>query len=360
MNAALVATPPLNTPANAGTATRPVGLVVVGANFGALIAQNLSAGGPVRVSGICDLNTAAAATLANRLGVPVYDGLDAVLADPTVEAVGVFTGPAGRGRLLERILDAGKHVMTTKPFELVPAEAERAFAAAKRNGRALHLNSPAPVPPTDLRHIRRWLAEADLGRPVSLHARTWADYAEQADGSWRDDPLRCPAGPLFRLGVYFFSDFAGIPGRPVEVHVQHSRLRTGRPTPDNAQISIAYEGGALANIFASFCISDGQAYRDEVVLACERGTIRRWMVRTGNTDMSQDHAVAELQRPGKAPERIVTTPGDFAGWYGWEAFHAAVRGLPGAVMHDAESTINGVRLLDALGRAANSGQVEKV
>jgi predicted dehydrogenase len=314
----------------------------------------------VRVSGVCDLNMDKARALAAELEVPVYAGLEAVLADPTVEAVGVFTGPAGRGRLLERILDAGRHVMTTKPFELDPAEAARALAAAARNGRALHLNSPAPMPSADLAQIRRWMADGRLGRPVSLHARTWADYREQADGSWLDDPMLCPGGPLFRLGVYFLNDFASLPGKPVEVQVQQSRLRTGRPTADNAQISIVYEGGALANIFASFCVGDGHPYRDEVTLACEHGTIRRWMVRTGAIDMSRDHAVVELQRAGEPPEQRVTGPGDYAGWYGWDAFHAAVRGLDGAVMHDAAATLAGVRLLAALKRAALSGRAESV
>ncbi len=338
-------------------AARPLGLVILGANFGAKIARQLAAApGGVRVAGICDLDLAKARALGNELGVPTYGSLDELLADPGVEAIGVFTGPSGRGKLLERILAAGKHVMTTKPFELDPAEAERAFAAAARYGRVLHLNSPAPVPAADLARMRTWLTDYDLGQPVSLHARTWADYREKADGSWYDDPKRCPAGPLFRLGVYFLSDFAGLLGRPLEVQVQQTRVRTGRPTPDNAQMTITYENGALAAIFSSFCIGDGQAYRDELVIGCERGTIRRWMERAGGIEMDQDRAVVELQRPGHPIERLVTAPGDFAGWYGWKAFHAAVRGLPGSVPTNAEATIASVRLLAALGRAALSGQ----
>lgn len=335
---------------------RPVGLVVVGANFGLTIASQLNAaGGPVVVSGVCDLDMDKARQAAGRLGVRAYAGLDAVLDDPAVEAVGVFTGPVGRGRLIERIVGAGKHVMTTKPFELEPAEAARAFDAAERHGRALHLNSPAPCAPADLALIRRVLAGGELGRPVALQARTWADYQEKADGSWMDDPESCPAGPLFRLGVYFLNDFAGLPGRPVEVQVQHTRLRTGRPTADQAQIAIRYDTGALGNIFTSFCVGDGGPYRDEVSLVCERGEIRRWMEREGGVEMRNDRAVVEIRRRGAKVERFEGGPGDFAGWYGWEAFYAAVRGLPGAVMHDRAGTLAGVRLLAALREAARTG-----
>ncbi len=341
-------------------ALQPVSIAILGANFGAKLARQLAGGVcPVKVSGICDLDTAKATALAKELGVRVYATLDDLLADPAVEAVGVFTGPSGRGKLLERIVAAGKHVMTTKPFELDAVAAEQAFAAAARHGRVLHLNSPAPVPAADLAFIRRWMSDGGLGRPVSLHARTWADYQERADGSWYDDPARCPGGPLFRLGVYFLSDFAGLMGRPVEVQVTHARLRTGRPTPDNAQMSIVYDSGALASIFASFCIGDGQPYRDEVVIACERGTIRRWMVREGGDDMDSDRAVVELQRAGQPVERFLTEPGDYAGWYGWTAFHDAVRRLPGSVQADAAATVASVRLLSAMSEAANQGCIVK-
>jgi predicted dehydrogenase len=339
----------------------PVGLVLVGANFGAKIARQLAqVPGQVRVTGVCDLEPTRARELAGELGVRVYATLEDVLSDPTVEAVGVFTGPAGRGGLIERIARAGKHVMTTKPFELQVEAAEGAFAAAERCGRVLHLNSPAPCPAGDAAKIQSWLMSGELGRPVTLQAQTWANYQEVADGSWMDDPARCPGGPLFRLGVYFLNDFAGLLGKPLRVQVQQARVRTGRPTPDNAQISIEYEGGALANIFTSFCVGDGRAYRDEVMIACEKGTVRRWMERAGGVEMDGDRAVVELLRPGAEVDRFVTAAGDYAGWYDWKGFHAAVRGLPGSVARNREATVAGVRLLAAMARSAQSGRSEAV
>ena len=54
-----------------------------------------------------------------------------------------------------------------------------------------------------------------------------------------------------------------------------------RPTADNAQIAIEFENGALANVFASFCVGDGRPWPDEVTLNYERGTIQRCIERTG-------------------------------------------------------------------------------
>ncbi len=342
-------------------ALRPVSTAVVGVNFGARIARSLSTDIPfAQLAGLCDLDTVKTSTLANELGVRAYRDLEDLLSDPAVEAVALFTGPSGRGRLVQRILNAGKHVMTTKPFELDVEEAEAACLTARRCGLALHMNSPAPSPAADMAAIRGWLADGSLGRPIGLQATTWSNYHEKADGCWMDDPVRCPAAPLFRLGVYFLGEFAGLLGRPVKMSVQQSRIRTGRPTADTAQMSLVYENGAMANIFASFCVGDGRPWADEVTLSYEHGRIHRWMERTGELDMSKDRAVVELHRPGKPKVRVETAPGDFTGWYNWKGFQAAVRGEPGSIKLDADSLVMSVRLLSALTRASQSGLVESI
>jgi predicted dehydrogenase len=339
------------------TRLQPVEMALVGANFGAKIARSLgSQSAHIRLQGVCDLDLPRARKLGAELAVPVYDSLEEVLRDPAVEAVGLFTSPTGRGDLLVKILEAGKHVMTTKPFELDESSALRAFDAARLNGVALHLNSPSPIPGSDLAAMQNWVRRGDLGRIVSFQARTWADYREVADGSWLDDPRRCPAAPLFRLGVYFLNDFAALVGEAREVAVQHSRVRTGRPTADNAQISIRFQNGALGHIFASFCVGDDLPYRDEVTLLGEHGRIERWVERTGQIDMSGDHAVAELRLRGRQVQRITTLPGKFAGWYNWQAFQAAIRQEPDSVMQAPEAVLYGVRLLAAVAQSAAEGR----
>ncbi len=338
-----------------------VGLAVVGANFGAGIARRLAQENPfVRVVGICDRNVPLAERLAGELGVPVFASLEALLESADVEAVGLFTPPVGRAALVQAALQGGRHVMTTKPFEMNLESARSVVALARERGLALHLNSPAPVPSEDIQCIEQWVREFDLGRPIGLHAATWASYRETFSGTWYDDPTLCPAAPITRLGVYFLNDFAMFLGEPESVHVMHSRIFTGRPTADNAQISIRFTNGSIASIFASFCVTDGQPWRDEVRLSFERGTVRRWVERTGRSDMADDRAVAELTIAGREVPRFATAPGAFAGWYNWEAFHQAIRGAKDVPLCDSQRLLYGVRLLDALRRSALSGAPEAV
>jgi predicted dehydrogenase len=67
----------------------------------------------------------------------------------------------------------------------------------------------------------------------------------------------------------------------------------------------------------------------------------------------------ELNKPGEF-ERFVTKPGRYAGWYEWEAFQRAVRGEGGVPQQNPEAVLYGLRLLAAVRRSAESGQVERV
>ncbi len=346
---------------SAALQTTPVRLAVVGANFGAGIARHLSRGNPfAKVGAVCDANATRADALGTELGVPVYHCLEATLADPTIEAVALFTPPVERAKLIARILAAGRHVITTKPFELDHAAAAAVLRDAQERRLAVHMNSPAPVPAADIAQIKIWEDKYRLGTPIAMRAATWANYREHPTGSWYDDPARCPAAPILRLGIYFLNDFAALLGTPSRVYVSQARIFTERPTADNAQLVIEFENGALANVFASFCVDDGRPWPDEVIINYERGTICRRIERTGMHDMSGDHAVLELRRPGAEDVRFDTPPGGFAGWYDWETFHDAVRGLNDAPLHNASQVLYGIRLLEAMGRSASSGQPEAV
>jgi predicted dehydrogenase len=335
-------------------------MVLLGLNFGLGIARHILRDVPeIRLVGLCDQDSAKLRTVSAELGIRAYESLDEVLSDPEIEAVGLFTGPLGRAQLIKRVLQAGRHVMTTKPFETDVPEAVHVLEEARERGLVVHLNSPAPVLSDDLLQIHSWVETHGLGRPISLQARTWARYREQANGTWYDDPKLCPVAPILRLGIYFLNDFAPLMGVPRRVHVMQSRLFTGRPTVDHAQASIEFENGSTASVLASFCIEDGKPYQDEVTVNYEKGTIRRRMERKKAPDMSQDLAVLELETPTQTL-RAETRPSHYAGWYEWKSFQEAVRGVPGAPRLNPDGILYGLRLLEAIRRSAESGLPENV
>ena len=75
------------------------------------------------------------ASFAARFPFPVTDDLDALAADPSIEAAMILTPPRTHLPLVERFAAAGKHVLLEKPLEADTARAE-AVVAACRTGRA--------------------------------------------------------------------------------------------------------------------------------------------------------------------------------------------------------------------------------
>jgi predicted dehydrogenase len=338
---------------------KPVRIAIVGLRFGDAMGRLIHDELPCyEIAMVCDQLEERANRLAEHTGARAVFDLEDVLSDASIEAVALFTGPKGRAAIASRILSAGKHLLTTKPFELDAVAQERVLRQAQEAGLVVHLNSPAPLPSADIRLIRRWQEEHGMGRIVAMRAETWACYREKADGGWYDDDTACPAAPITRLGIYFLNDFFPLLGEVKRVQVMQTRLFTERPTADNAQISAEFTNGCLANVFASFCINDGEPYRDDVTLNFENGTIRRFVHRTPDRRMHVDHAELSLVRPGHPVERVHLPGGGYAGWYEWEAFVKAVRGDASVPRVMLEETGYGTRLLDAVARSVASGQAE--
>ncbi len=332
---------------------RRIRIGLVGLNFGRYILDEIvSRPHLFDLTAICDQDKGRLAEARRNLDVAYHESLDDLLADARVEAVGLFTGPAGRADLMRRVLESGRHVLTTKPLELDPNQALAALKDARRRRLVVHCNSPSPLPPGELNIIESWCQEHDLGRPVGARADVWVSYRERADGSWYDDVRSCPAAPVFRLGIYLINDLVRLWGRVERVQVMGSRLFTQRPTSDNAQVGLEFANGAIANIFASFCVQDGDSYRNTMVLNYERGTIYRnagpaW---TSGPDFRSRLALVQLRDGIKTVVAEGFPP--VQSWeYQWEVFARAVRGDRIGPELSPDQMVEGIRIMKAIAEA---------
>jgi predicted dehydrogenase len=341
-----------------------IGIGIVGLNFGAHVIEHEllagEAGTYFELKAVCDARASLAASMAERHRVRAYDTLSAMLSDDNVQAVGLFTGPAGRAELLRQVVRSGRDVMTTKPFERDPTAASVILREAKALGRTIYLNAPGPAYEPDIRYIKRLEADHDFGRPVALRWETWCSYRERADGSWYDDPATCPAAPLFRLGIYGINHILQLmEGRsePASVAVCTSRLFTGRPTPDQAMMHLCFADGALASAFASFCIGDGMAYPDTLTIGYERATVTR---RTLRQDPDKPELLEVVWRTPTDAGDPAFFPKPLGAPYPWSAFYEAIQGRPIFPEIPTETIVAGVQVIDALARAEQSGRIESI
>ncbi len=330
----------------------PIPLAVIGCKFGAHLARELNAtpNAPFRVRTVCDLNSDLAQALADELGVEAVTDHRKILADPSIPGVVLLTGPQGRSKFLREIIAADKDVMTTKPFDTDAQAARSVLTEAQKLGRVIHLNSPAAVVPDDLLTILEWEKKFDLGRPVYFYGSVHANYNEVADGSWYDDPAKCPAPPIFRLGIYLINDLQTLWGATRSVRLLETRLRTGRPTADNAILSLEMENHAVGAIAASFCVNDGDHYRNSLQLSYERGTIYRNM----GPQRTAFHSECELQlvkeangiREIAAAVQIQSN----AHQYNWAAFAEAISRREPLSSDYIDRIVNGIETVDLIAR----------
>ncbi|CAN5820982.1 hypothetical protein BH09VER1_BH09VER1_47080 [soil metagenome] len=328
---------------------------LVGLNFGFHIIDEIQrkpACDLFEIAALCDQDIGRLNAAAAKADVTRYEHLEDLLADPEIEAVGLFTHPAGRIKLMRQILRSGRDIITTKPLGLDPDGMLELLSEARRLGRSVHCNSPGPLRSSELAVIESWMQKYDLGCPVGARADVWTSYREAQDGTWYDDPKMCPAAPIYRLGIYLINDLVRLWGRVQKVQVMHSRFFTGRPTTDNAQVALLFENRAVANIYASFCVNDGDHYRNSLVLNFENGTIYRnagpaWTLAPGVRSR-----LALVQSCTMGPSVVAEAFEPIqSGDYQWEYFAEAVRGSRVVEELTPDQMVEGIRIMKAISEA---------
>jgi len=321
-------------------------------NFGRTIVDDLldPAISPYfEVVALCDQDESTLQNVCPNKQLVRYCHLDELLADDQVEAIGLFTGPIRRAELIRKIIRAGRHVITTKPLELDPEAMLHVLKEARKLGRIVHSNSPGPLPTPDLKVIQQWSRQYELGRQVGAHADVWSSYREAADGTWYDDPLRCPAAPIYRLGIYLVNDLVRLFGKIERVHLMESRIFTNRPTADNCHLSLLFENKAIASLYASFCVGDGDQYRNGLTLNYENGTIYR---NTGpawaGAGSGHSHLALVTRHLGQPQVIARAEVAHSSGSYQWDYFHRAIRGERDPEELSPEEMVEGIRAIQAM------------
>lgn len=338
---------------------KKIPIAFVGLRFGKVMLDGLTRDPdwPFRLTAVCDTDDEKREACAAAYGVPGYSELEPILADPHIPALALITPPHGRSALIRTCLEAGKHVMTTKPFELDPTAAESVLELAEAKGVALHLNSPMPRTQPWVAQVHAWRDDHRLGRPSLAIWQRHVSRNEDADGGWYDDPERCPLAPMFRLGVYAMNDLLEVlDDDPVAVTVMGSRVRTGRPTPDVAGMQIRFASGCIASLCVTFCSEVGWAERS-MSIHYERGSVYRDLMPDADFPAGWKLKLVRggMDTPVTTDETVAPQSG-----YDWEFFAEWVRGGRPKGDLTRDRLLQCVRLAAAMKRAEASGREERL
>lgn len=139
-------------------------IAVVGAGYwGPNLARNIKASREWNLAAICDLDIRRARKVADAVGgAPVTTELEAVLADPLIDAVAIATPAHTHHPIALAALEAGKHVMVEKPLADTQERGGEMVRRAHELGLVLMADHTYCYTPAVLK-MRELVAKGELG-----------------------------------------------------------------------------------------------------------------------------------------------------------------------------------------------------
>ena len=220
----------------------------------------------VEVAGCYSPTQARRAAFAEAWGLPVTDDLDALLADPGLEAVMILTPPNTHLDLVRRAAEAGKHILLEKPLEISTDRAVELVRSVEAAGVTMGvvLQNRFRSGGLALEALR---AEGRLGELVSatLQLRNWRPQSYY-DEPGRGTLARDGGGVLLTQGVHPIDQLIAFAGLPSEVMAYAGTSAVHRmETEDVAAAALSFAGGAIGTLAASTCTYPGLPTEIEIV-----------------------------------------------------------------------------------------------
>jgi UDP-N-acetyl-2-amino-2-deoxyglucuronate dehydrogenase len=265
-----------------------VRLGLVGLKWGERVARAAAALPNVSITGCFARTAAGRDQFAARHGCEAYASFAAMLGDSRLDGIVVMTPNGTHRELTVAALEAGKHVLVTKPIAASLVDASAIISAAHTHRRIVAVGHQARRH-AGLRALKSLLDRGALGRPVMIEANTSSPTGFLYAHSWRESAADCPGGPLLQLGIHAIDNFQYLLGPILEVSSFQRRVSPGGDLPEITHTVCLFEGGATGSLASSYV-----------------SPWTRWLRLTGTDAMAWVDGAdgAWVLRSGKPPEQV--------------------------------------------------------
>ena len=193
-----------------------------------------------------DLERARTRRDAHFPGALITDDFDTLLRDPNIRVLDLTAHPDVRLDLMRRALNAGKHVLSQKPFVENLDDGRELVDLAARRGLRLAVNQNGRWAP-HLAYIREAVRAGLIGEVTSVHVEIRWNHGWIAGTSFEamDDVI------FWDFGIHWFDFLASVIGdraRSVYATTARAAEQTARP-PLLAQALVAFDGGQASLVF---------------------------------------------------------------------------------------------------------------
>ena len=232
---------------------KPVGFVVVGLGMGHHRAGNVHEASGCRLVGVCDLNEARALRSGEAYGVPFTTDVRSWLDNDEVEVVYVMTETGNHAAVAVQALEAGKHVLTTKPMEASLEACDRMIRLAESKGLLLGVDFDLRYRSSTL-SLQAALANGRFGRLLSgngsLKILRTMEYF-QSNGGWRGTRRWDGGGVLSNQSVHHIDELAFCLGPPAKVRCNIWTQNHDIEAEDYGSATWLYDDGVVINFYAT-------------------------------------------------------------------------------------------------------------
>ncbi len=231
----------------------PVRFVVVGLGMGHGRSMMITKTPGARLVGVCDVVEERAKRTGEACGVPYATDLRRWLDDDQVEAVFVLTETGRHGEVGMQALQAGKHVLTTKPMDACVEACDEMIRLAEAKGLLLGVDHERRHV-SSVRALKAAVAAGRFGRLLSgnchLKVLRTMEYFN-ANGAWRGTRRWDGGGVLSNQAVHNVDEVAFTLGIPARVRANVWTQSHPIEAEDLGTADWLYENGMVLTFFAT-------------------------------------------------------------------------------------------------------------
>ncbi len=206
-------------------------------NIGKVHVENLLSVRGCRLAGAFDTNRQELESTCARHDLRAYENLEALLADPKVDAVVIATPSDTHAEICCRALERGKHVFVEKPLAGTMADARRILDAATQSDRVVQAGFCERFNVNYL-EAKRVARNGELGRIRAIHTSRVAPYAF-SNPRWELGVLDTSVHNLDLILWLMERSPVSVLARGVEIYPDSA-------IPHSATILMTFEDGAMA------------------------------------------------------------------------------------------------------------------
>jgi predicted dehydrogenase len=311
------------------------------------------------VAGATRTMTADAQSFAGAHRLQLAESYEALLANPTVDAVVLATPHSMHASQVIAAAAAGKHIFCEKPFALTRQDAEAAVNAATTAGVTLGLGYNRRFHP-EMTSLRERIRSGELGTILHVEATmTFPNALMLKPDAWRANREETPCGGLTPMGVHAVDGMIDLCGPIDHVFCQSFRRVVAVDADDTTSILFRMKEGMSGYLGTMTATGPGFSFQ----VFGSKGWVRlegMTHVAGASSDERRTRLFGTCRfQPVKGEAQVWEAARLDVTRAALDAFAQAASGR-GAYPIPTDQMVHGVAVTEAIERSAASGKVEHV